>query len=326
MRDKEDSTREGIVIRSHSGYCTVRSVDDEYLCKLRGRLKQGRQRSRTVAVAGDRVRFSAVADAGGDTPSGVIEEVLPRTNKVSRTSSRRDRGRTEQVMMANLDQIIVVQSLLQPTPMKGFVDRLLAAAERFEVAGVLCLNKIDLDAAAARDDRWDHYATLSYKVLRTSAETGEGVDAFHDTLRGKVSLLLGASGTGKSSLLAKATGLNLRVGDVTAKTGLGRHTTTRTELFAVGDGGYIADSPGIRGFDIWDVEPVDLRHLFPEFLEPALSCRFSTCLHRGEPSCGVALAIDAGEVPVWRHEAYLGILTDLETNETSRGPRRRRNE
>ncbi len=325
--DRHDpDLREGIVIRSQSGYCTVRSGPDEILCRLRGRLKQGRRRSRTVAVAGDRVRFSAIADAGGDAPAGVVEEVLPRRNKISRSSSRRDRGRTEQVLMANLDQIVVVQSLRQPDPMTGFVDRLLAAAERFEVDGVLCLNKIDLDADAARDDRWDHYASIGYRVLRTSAETGEGVDDFRDALKGRISLLLGASGTGKSSLLARATGLDLRVGDVTAKTGLGRHTTTRTELFALGEEGFIADSPGLRGFEIWEVEPVDLRHLFPEFLDPAQACRFSTCLHRDEPDCGVVAAIAAGEVPAWRREAYLGILADLEASVASRGPRRRRSE
>lgn len=322
--DRDPEHREGIVIRSQSGYCTVSSEGREFLCQMRGRLKQGRQLSRTVAVAGDRVRFCAVADAGGDVLAGVVEEVLPRRNKISRTSSRRDRGRTEQVMMANLDQIVVIQSVRQPDPMTSFVDRLLAAAERFEVDGVLCLNKIDLDADAARDDRWDHYASLGYRVLRTSAETGAGVELFQDALRGRISLLLGASGTGKSSLLARATGLDLRVGDVTAKTGLGRHTTTRTELFALGDGGFIADSPGIRGFDIWEVDPVDLRHLFPDFTEPARSCRFSTCLHRDEPGCGVVAAIAAGEVPAWRRESYLGILADLEASIDSRGPRRRK--
>ena len=314
------------MIRSQSGFCTVGCEGQEYLCRLRGRLKQGRRRTRTVAVAGDRVRFKATEDDGGGEAAGVVEEVLPRRNRISRASSRRDRGRTEQVLMANLDRIVIVQSLRQPTPTPGFVDRMLAAAERFDVDGVVCLNKIDLDAAAAADDRWDHYADIGYRVLRTSAESGEGLDDFRDALSGRVSLLLGASGVGKSSLLARATGLDLRVGDVTAKTGLGRHTTTRTELFALGDGSYIADSPGIRGFDLWDVEPIDLRQLFPEFPELARSCRFSTCLHRDEPGCGVKAAVDAGEMPAWRHAAYLAILADLEANTTDRGSRRRRTE
>lgn len=317
----EDGSREGIVLRAQSGHATVLVDGVEVQCRLRGKLKQGPQLERTVAVAGDRVRIAPVE---GDPGAGVVEEVLPRRTKVSRASSRRERGRREQVVMANLDQIVVVQSLRQPDPTPGFVDRLLLTAERYEVRGVLCLNKTDLDPAAARDPRWDHYATLGYRVLRASAGTGEGIDALREILADRISLLLGASGTGKSSLLMRATGMELRVGEVTAKTGLGRHTTTRTELFHLAGGGFIADSPGIRGFDPWGVEPQDLRLWFPEFIEPSQDCRFSTCLHRDEPGCGVKAAIAVGRVPAWRHEAYLGILRDLEAREEQRGPQRRR--
>ena len=168
-RGEAGDRREGVVIRSQSGYCTVLCDGVEYLCKLRGRLKQGKQRARTVAVAGDRVAFRPVADAGGDQPGGVVEEVLPRANKISRSSSRRDRGRTEQVLMANLDQIVAVQSVCQPAPMTGFVDRMLVAAEQYGVEGLLCVNKIDLDPTAGADPRWDHYADVGYALLRTSA-------------------------------------------------------------------------------------------------------------------------------------------------------------
>jgi len=246
-----------------------------------------------------------------DGVTGVVEEVLPRRNKISRMSSKRDRGRIEQVMMANLDQIVVVQSLRQPDPVAGFVDRLLVAAERFDVAGVLCLNKVDLDPEAAADNRWNHYTDIGYTLLRSSAETGEGVEEFHDLLQGKISLLLGASGTGKSSLLAAATGLVLRVAEVTEKTGLGRHTTTRTDLFPLSGGGYIADSPGIRGFDAWDLEPQDLREFLPEFVGPGSRCRFSSCVHRDEPNCAVLADVALGRIPRWRYDAYLGMLVDL---------------
>lgn len=311
--------REGVVLVSHSGHCRVQLDDGPLDCRLRGRLKQGPRASRTVAVAGDRVLVSRTPDG-----TGVVEEVLPRRNKISRMSSKRDRGRIEQVMMANLDQVVVVQSVRQPDPVDGFVDRLLVAAERFDVRGLLCLNKADLDPAAAADPRWDHYAALGYGVLRTSAETGLGVEAFHAELSGRTSLLLGASGTGKSSLLAAATSLELRVGEVTEKTGLGRHTTTRTDLFPLGDGGYIADSPGIRGFDAWGLETQDLRDHLPEFREPALRCRFATCLHRDEPDCGVRAAVTLGAIPRWRYVAYLGMLKDLEAGPRAGGGQRRR--
>lgn len=311
--------REGVVLVSHSGHCRVLTGDGELDCRLRGRLKQGPRASRTVAVAGDRVRVSVTPDG-----TGVVEEVLPRRNKISRMSSKRDRGRIEQVLMANLDQVVVVQSVRQPDPVAGFVDRLLVAAERYDVGGLLCVNKIDLDPDAAADPRWDHYASLGYAVLRTSAATGAGVAAFGEALAGRTSLLLGASGTGKSSLLAAATGLELRIGEVTEKTGLGRHTTTRTDLFPLDGGGFIADSPGIRGFDAWGLEPQDLRDHLPEFREPGTRCRFGTCLHRDEPDCGVRAAVALGEIPRWRYDAYLGMLKDLEAAPGPRGAQRRR--
>jgi len=272
----------------------------------------------TVVVIGDRVRFAPLAnqsDTGNEPtePAGIIEEVLPRRNKISRQAARRSGGHIEQVLMANLDQVVAVQSLRDPTPQTGFVDRLLVAAERFEVAGLLCLNKIDLVPAAARDDRWSYYASLGYQVIQTSAVSGEGVPELQRSLGHKISLFLGASGVGKSSLLnVIQPELRLRIAPVGEKTGLGRHTTTRSELFSLPDGGYLADSPGIRGFDPWDIAPDALRDYFPDWLEPAQECRFRSCLHRDEPGCGVKKLVKNGAVPEWRHEAYLAILRDLE--------------
>jgi ribosome biogenesis GTPase len=308
-----DEAREGTVLRAQSGHCLVSDRDVVYRCRVRGRLRKGERSAQTVAVAGDRVRFRPVPSDGTAEPSGVIEVVLPRRNRISRMAARRSGGRVEQVLMANLDQVVAVQSVAQPAPSAGFVDRLLVAAERFGVAGVLCLNKCDLDRALAADARWDYYRGLGYGLLRVSALTGEGVDALRGLLGGRISLLLGASGTGKSSLLnAVAPGLDLRVADVTEKSGLGRHTTTHTELYPLPGGGFIADSPGRRGFDPWDVAPGELRDLFPDWgrLEPP--CRFRTCLHREEPGCGVKAAVARGDVPAWRHDAYLRLLADLE--------------
>jgi len=305
------ASREGIVIRAAAGACDVAEGGRVWRCDLRGRLKMGPRQEQTPAVAGDRVRFTPV-DAAAEPPTGVVDAVLPRRTRVSRQAARRSGGRIEQVLMANLDQVVAVQSVREPAPQTGFVDRLLVAAERFGVDGVLVLNKIDLVGAGDDPARWDYYRTLGTTVLRTSAATGAGVDALRAALAGRVSLLLGASGVGKSSLLnAVEPGLGLKVGRLTGRTGLGRHTTTRTELFPAA-GGWIADSPGLRGFDPWDVDPAVLRDYFPDFTEPAAACRFRTCLHRDEPDCGVKAAVAAGALPVWRHEAYLALLRDLE--------------
>ena len=294
----------------------------QWRCRVRGRLKKGPKAAQTVVVVGDRVRFG-VLDAGGDPPTGVIEEVLPRRNRISRQAARRSGGHVEQVLMANLDQVVAVQSLREPAPQTGFVDRLLVAAERFGVTGVLVLNKCDLEPEDADPAPWDYFKGLGYTVVWTSAETGKGVEELAGILADRISLLIGASGVGKSTLLnCIEPGLRLRVGEITEKTGLGRHTTTRTELFPLGGGGFIADSPGIRGFDPWDIDPLDLRDYFPDFVEPGHDCRFRDCLHRGEADCGVKRAVADGSLPASRHEAYLGMLKDLEERKERAGPRR----
>jgi ribosome biogenesis GTPase / thiamine phosphate phosphatase len=305
---------EGIVLRAHNGHFAVSTGEGIYRCQSRGRLRQGPRHEQAVIVPGDRVRLTALpSEREGASPGGVVEEVLPRRNRVARWASRRAGGRVEQVLMANLDQVLAVQSVTQPAPASGFVDRLLAVAGRFGVDGVLCLNKVDLDPALAADPRWEHYASAGYRVLRTSARTGEGVEALREALGGRVSLLLGSSGTGKSSLLNRLQpDLALRTGEVTLRTGLGRHTTTRTELFPLDGGGYLADSPGMRGFDPHGLEPIEVRDLFPDFTGPAQACRFRTCLHRDEPDCGVKAAVARGTIPRWRHEAYLALLVDVE--------------
>ena len=321
--------RTGIVIQSSAGHCRVVEAGEsleagrEWLCRLRGRLKKGPKAAQMLTVVGDRVRFAPVEEAV-DPPQGIIEEVLPRRSKVSRQASRRSGGNVEQVLMANLDQVVAVQSLEDPSPQKGFVDRLLVAAERFGVEGVLVMNKWDLADPDETTSVWDYYTGLGYRVIRTSAETGLGLDELQEALRDRLSLLIGASGVGKSSLLnAIQPGLRLRVGEVTEKTGLGRHTTTRTQLFPLAGGGFIADSPGIRGFDPWDIDPIDVDGYFPDFGEATLECRFRTCLHRDEPDCGVKEAVAAGRIPVWRHAAYLMLVKDLEERKERLGYRGR---
>lgn len=278
----------------------------EYHCRVRGKLKQGKQKSHTVAVVGDKVRFLVI-----DDKEGVIEEVLPRANKISRMASRRAGGHIEQVIMANLDQVVVVQSVTEPTPTAGFVDRLLISGERYKVPAILCVNKCDLDESVINTPAWDYYNNLDCTVIYTSAENGLGVPQLREQLSDRISLLVGASGTGKSSLIsAVMPGLELRVSEVTEKTGLGRHTTTRTELFPIGDG-FIADSAGIRGFDPWGIEPEDLGGYFSDFFEHNAKCRFSSCIHENEPDCGVKRAAASGSLPEWRYKAYMLLLKQL---------------
>ncbi|MEZ4387421.1 MAG: ribosome small subunit-dependent GTPase A [Candidatus Krumholzibacteriia bacterium] len=305
---------DGVVIRAGAGTCRVAAQGLIYLCRLRGRLKQGRQEAQTVVVAGDRVALRPLPrESDAAEPAAVVEAVQPRRSVIARRAARRTGGRRAQVLMANLDQMIAVQSVAEPAPQGSLVDRLLIGAANEEVDAVLCLNKCDLAPDVAADPRWDYYEGLGVRVVRTSARSGAGLDTMQAVLRDRISLLLGASGWARApSLNAIQPGLALRTGEVTEKTGLGRHTTTHTELYPLRQGGFIADSPGLRGFDAWDLAPEELRRCFPDFEQPALACRFRSCLHRDEPDCGVKAAVARGEVPVWRHQAYLDILRDLE--------------
>ncbi len=302
------------MIRAGAGNCRVAAAGEVLLCQLRGRLKQGPQTVQTVVVVGDRVMVRPLpAAAAAAEPEGVVESVLPRHSQLSRRAARRSGGKLEQVLIANLDQVVAVQSVAEPAPQGCLVDRLLVAAARYGVPSVLCLNKVDLDPLVAADPRWDYYAGLGIAVVRTAARSGLGLDLLADRLRHRISILLGASGVGKSSLLnAIDPALRLRTGEVTGKTGLGRHTTTHTELFPLACGGFIADSPGLRGFDPWDLAPIELRDYWPDLAAWQDTCRFRTCLHRDEPDCGVKQAVAAGNLPSWRHQAYLDILRDLE--------------
>jgi len=320
-----ENIRDGIVIRAAAGSCLVRSEGGTWRCQLRGRLKQGRKRTQTVVVVGDHVRFLDLGHSvrGSEHAEGVVEEVHPRRNRISRWAARRAGGRIEQVLMANLDQVVAVQSLVEPPPQGDLVDRLLVAAERYGAPGLLCLNKVDLDPEAALDARWTYYEGLGYGVLRTSATTGEGCDELTRRLTDRISLLIGASGVGKSSLLnVVEPGLELRVGEVTERTGLGRHITTRTELFPLLRGGFIADSPGLRGFDPWGIDPVELRDYFPDFAAATDRCRYRTCVHRDEPVCGVKDEVAVGTIPPWRYQAYLAMLSDVEGRMTDGDGRR----
>ena len=321
--EKQADLHEGIVVCAHSGHFLVVCDEVTYRCQLRGRLKQGQRLAQSVVVVGDSVLIRVLDREEGDAVStGMIEEILPRRNKISRYAARRSGGRIEQVLMANLDQVVAVQSLCEPSPQAGFVDRMLVAAESYGVSGVLCLNKCDLDPEAAQDPYWDYYQNLDYTILRTSALTGRGLSALRNQLKGRISLLLGASGVGKSSLLNRLQpGLQLKVKEVGSKSGLGRHTTERTELFKLGFGGFIADSPGIRGFDPWDIAPTALGDYFPDWHKPSSRCRFRTCLHRDEPDCGVKEEVARGIIPHRRYEAYLALVRDLENRQDRPGGR-----
>ena len=254
-------------------------------------------------MIGDRVQFERVSPR-----EGAITALLPRRTALVRREPL-DPERAH-VIAANLDQIVAVFAAF-PEPDPFQIDRYLAVAEANRLPALLCVNKIDLveDLEAFRK-RFEEYEALGYSVLYTSAQTGAGLEALREQLRGRITAFIGPSGVGKSSLLnALQPGLALRIGSINPRTGAGRHTTTRSELIPF-DGGYLADTPGLRDIGVWGIRPEDLAACFPEMRPDLGRCEFSDCLHLEEPGCAVRRAVARGRIGPRRYESYRRLLLE----------------
>jgi ribosome biogenesis GTPase len=271
---------------------------------LRGRLKRSRRKVDQVVI-GDRVR---VVRSGG---AWTVEEVEPRRAALVR---RGRGGRMGRVMVANLDRVLAVVSLKDPPASPELVDRLLALVESSGMRPVLAVNKVDLaDDASELDALVEPYRALGYEVLPLSAQTGEGIEALRERCGTGSSALLGPSGVGKSSLLnALEPGLALKVGELSRKTGTGRHTTVGSRLIALEGGGLVADTPGFSDVALWGVDPEEVEACFPELSKEAEACRFRSCTHLHEPGCAVREAVREERIAATRYESYRTLRADAE--------------
>ncbi len=301
-----DDLLEGTVVRSTGSWCDVRAGDETIPARVRGRFQLEEQDATSPVAVGDRVTMQRNPDG-----AGVITHIHERRNQLGRRAAGRRVGR-EHILAANIDHIWVVQSVRLPRPNAGFVDRVLATAEANEIPAGVLFNKVDLarkEHAATLSRLCDEYLRIGYPVLTTSAETGEGVAALKARLDDKTSVFAGPSGVGKSSLInALEPGLDVRTAEVSEKTRRGRHTTACATLFALGSGGYIVDTPGIREFGVLHIKPWELSHYFVEFKPYIEACRFPTCTHDHEPDCGVRQGVEDGGVSGGRYQRYLNIL------------------
>ncbi len=308
-----------MVVKKSQGSYNVLVGETVFPCSLSNMLRKelvfpiadpGSLRRRVVGVEdirqldpiaiGDQVRF---VDPGDGT--GMIVEVLPRQNKlVRRAAGPRP---LEQVIVANVDQVIPVFAAAFPEPKWELLDRYLAAAESQGLRSLICITKLDLADPADLRAEVANYERMGYPVILTSAATGAGVPEFRQAIEGHISVLMGKSGVGKSSLLnAVEPELGIRVNEVSLVTGKGKHTTTHLEMFRFASGGGLVDTPGMREFALWDVAAADLAELFPD-LRPYLgTCRFGAgCHHDREPGCAVKQAVESGAISVRRHQSYL---------------------
>ncbi|MCP4246671.1 MAG: ribosome small subunit-dependent GTPase A [bacterium] len=281
----------------------VAEVDDGqrvWPCTLRRVLRSRKIDGHHPIAVGDRVSFTIEADQDGVVQEGVIESVAPRHGELKRRIGRQDR-----VVVANVDQVVIVSSAALPAPKPHLIDRYLVAAHGGGMEPIVCMNKMDLDEEDAAAGILSMYEALGYPVLGTCALTGLGIDRLTELLADRSSVLAGQSGVGKSSLLnAVQPGLALRTGDVIEQTTKGRHTTSCAELLRLDCGGYVVDTPGIKSFDIASVPLAEIEMHFVEFAECLADCKFPDCTHRHEPGCAVLAAVEEGRIDSGRYESY----------------------
>lgn len=318
----EPSHLEGIVTRMTGQWQNVQVDGRTIPSRVRGKFRLAEEDVTNPVAVGDRVTIRM-----GEDGTGFITEIHERKNKLSRRAAGH-RSAQEHVIVANIDMAWGVQAVRLPKLNPGFVDRFLVMAEVYDIPAGLILNKVDLLQGAQEgseqqeDEQEDvdafiaRYEDLGYPVVPTSATEGTGLDALREQLAGTTNVITGPSGVGKSTLLnAIEPGLGIKTSPVSQKTSKGTHTTTHAALHPLSNGGYVADTPGIREFGIVDLAPGELAFFFVEFLPYLNECRFDDCTHDHEPGCAIKDAVEEGDVHEARYQSYLNILDSLREHE-----------
>lgn len=294
---------QGRVIRISGLKCLVEVESEDWQCQIRGRLKAAE--GQYPVVVGDWVDVSPNGEH-----SGIIESVSPRSSKFSRGAS--GSRPYEQILSANIEQLVIVVSLRQPKPRFAFVDRAIIMAIKGNIKPVICVNKVDLVELEEARFLSCPYEALGFPVFQTSAQNGEGLVEFKEAMLNRISAVVGQSGVGKSTLLnGIEPELGLRTREIMKRHDRGRHTTTAVHLFKLEQGGYIADTPGIKELRLWGVSRAGLERYYPEMENLLGHCRFGDCSHLHEPHCAIREAVASGEIPQSRYEGYRRIFESL---------------
>jgi len=308
----EINTEKGIVFRSTGSWYDVQDESGETIkCRIKGKFRLKGIRSTNPIAVGDSVEFIR-----GEDGTGSIDKIGKRRNCIVRKSV--NLSKESHIVASNLDRAFLIVTIASPRTSSGFIDRFLVTAEAYGIPTTIVFNKIDLleddvDASSRQTELERIYSSVGYETMRVSAEDGRGIKEFKAALKDGISLLSGHSGVGKSTIINEIIpGLDLKTADVSESHSKGRHTTTFAEMFSVPGGGFIIDTPGIKGFGLVTLERETLNHQFPEFFAILHDCKFNNCVHIGEPGCAVRKAVESGEVSEERYSNYSEMYAGFE--------------
>jgi len=300
----------GLVIRSTGSWYSVKTESGEVIdCRIKGKFRMKGIRTTNPVAVGDKVKYT-VEENESHNVTGVITDIEERRNYIIRKAS--NLSKESQIIAANIDQAFLIITVKDPLTLPGFIDRFLVTAEAYRIPASLVINKLDIynekDYQKLEEYLWT-YEEIGYKCYQVSAEKNFNIDMLRDDMRGKINVLAGHSGVGKSSIINRLDPeLDLKTGQISDYHRQGKHTTTFSEMFEMNGGGYLIDTPGIRGFGVIDMEKEEISHFFPEIFKLLKDCRYHNCTHIHEPGCAVKTALENGKIPVTRYESYLSMV------------------
>lgn len=302
----------GLVIRNTGSWYTVKTDSGQLVdCKIKGNFRLKGIRSTNPVAVGDRVSITPNQEG-----TAFITAIEDRKNYIIRKSP--NLSKQSHIIAANVDQAFLVVTINHPVTSTTFIDRFLASAEAYRVPVVLLFNKTDALDEEEREYQQmmiDLYETVGYQCLAISAANGIGMDKVRELLAGKTTVLSGNSGVGKSTLInSLLPGVELKTAEISDAHNAGTHTTTFSEMLELPEGGYIIDTPGIKGFGTFDIEPEELTSYFREIFKFSEGCRFSNCTHTHEPGCAVLKAVEDHYIATSRYQSYLSMLEDKDEN------------
>lgn len=303
----------GVVLKSTGSWYQVRSFESGELfnCRIKGKFRVAGIKSTNPIAVGDVVHFHLEDHQEGQ---GIISAIQDRKNYIVRKSV--NLSKQVHIIASNMDQALLVTTLAQPMTSTGFMDRFLSTAEAYSIPTIIVFNKIDLydeEEMMELEYREAVYRAIGYKVLKTSAMQGIGLEKLKEELKDKTTLLSGHSGVGKSTLVnAVEPNLDLRTGTVSLSHRKGQHTTTFAEMHPLRMGGDVIDTPGIKGFGMVNMKKEEISHFFPEIFALSEQCRFHNCMHLNEPECAVKSALEENKIAPTRYESYLNQLNDYD--------------